>query len=151
MTIFLGLQPRLSALPNRVIAHGIQTWSTSAALPLAAPPQRPRLRLIVLGRVRRGKAAHLLREVLPGLREHAELFLLGAGPESNEFFGEPGVHILLNYRRDELPALLAQVAPDAALILPNFAETFSYTLSELFESGHSGDRHKSRRPGRTRR
>ena len=135
LTIFLSLQPRLSALPNRVIAHGIQAWSASAALPLASPPQRSRLRLIVLGRVRRGKAAHLLREVLPGLREHAELFLLGAGPESSEFFGEPDVHILLNYRRDELPALLAQVAPDAALILPNFAETFSYTLSELFSLG----------------
>ena len=135
LTIFLNLQPRLSALPNQVIAHGIQAWSMSAALPLASPPQRTRLRLIVLGRVRRGKAAHLLREVLPGLREHAELFLLGAGPESSEFFGEPGVHILLNYRRDELPALLAHVAPDAALILPNFAETFSYTLSELFSLG----------------
>ena len=135
LTIFLRLQPRLSTLQQNVIPHGIAPWSAATTLPLAAPPSRQRLRLIVLGRVRRGKAAHLLREVLPTLREHAELFLLGAGPESNEFFGQHDVHILLNYRRDELPALLARVAPDAALLLPNFAETFSYTLSELFSFG----------------
>jgi O-antigen biosynthesis protein len=133
LTIFLRLQPRLASLPQHVIAHGMEPWAAAAALPL--PAQRPRLRLLVLGRVRRGKAAQMLRLVLQGLREHAELFLLGAGPESQEFFGERDVHIVLNYRRDELPALLARVAPDAALILPNFAETFSYTLSELNSFG----------------
>jgi GT2 family glycosyltransferase len=133
LTIFLRLQPRLSTLPQNVIAHGMQPWPAAHALP--APPVRERLRLIVLGRVRRGKASHLLRAALTGLREHAEIFLLGAGPESREFFGERGVHILLNYRRDELPGLLARVAPDAALILPDFAETFSYTLSELVAFG----------------
>jgi GT2 family glycosyltransferase/glycosyltransferase involved in cell wall biosynthesis len=129
MAIFLRLQPRLSTLPQKVVAHGMEQWPAAHALP--APASRERLRLIVLGRVRRGKASHLLRATLAGLREHAEIFLLGAGPESREFFGERDVHILLNYRRDELPALLARVAPDAALILPDFAETFSYTLSEL--------------------
>ena len=133
MTIFLRLQPRLSTLAQSVIPHGMAPWQ--AAIRLPAPPLRPRLRLIVLGRVRRGKASHLLRAALSGLREHAELFLLGAGPESSEFFGEADVHILLNYRRDELPALLARIAPDAALILPDFAETFSYTLSELISFG----------------
>ncbi len=133
MTIFLRLQPRLATLPQHVIAHGMQPWPQARALP--APPLRERLRLIVLGRVRRGKASHLLRAALAGLREHAEIFLLGAGPESREFFGERDVHILLNYRRDELPALLARLAPDAALILPDFAETFSYTLSELMAFG----------------
>ena len=133
MTIFLRLQPRLSTLPQSVIPHGMQPWPSARALPAPAP--RERLRLIVLGRVRRGKASHLLRAALAGLREHAEIFLLGAGPESQEFFGERDVHILLNYRRAELPALLAQVAPDAALILPDFAETFSYTLSELIAFG----------------
>ncbi len=133
--IFLRLQPRLSTLPQQVIAHGLAAWPASAQLPLPAPPRRERLRLIVLGRVRRGKAAHLLRQMLPALSENAELFLLGAGPESREFFGCSDVHILLNYRRDELPQLLTRIAPDAAMILPNFAETFSYTLSELSSFG----------------
>ena len=64
MTIFLRLQPRLSTLPQSVIAHGMQPWPAAHALP--APPTRERLRLIVLGRVRRGKASHLLRAALGG-------------------------------------------------------------------------------------
>ena len=135
LEIFIKLQPRLSTLPQSVIPHGIAPWRTRVALPLPAPPARARLRLLVLGRVRRGKAAHLLRELLPLIGEYAELFLLGAGPESSEFFGQPGVHIVLNYRGADLPELLERVAADAALILPNFAETFSYTLSELRSFG----------------
>ena len=135
LDIFLRLQPRLAPLAQHVIAHGLAPWPLPPSLPLPAPPVRERLRLVVLGRVRRGKAAALLRELLPHLSEHAELFLLGAGPEASEFFGQPDVHILLNYRNAELPALLERVAPDAALILPNFAETFSYTLSELTAFG----------------
>ena len=131
MTLFLRLQPQLAALPRHVIPHGTALPDTDLALPLPAPPRREKLRLIVLGRVRRGKAAAMLRDLLPRIRDHAEIFLLGAGPESEEFFGTSGVHILLNYRHHELPRLLARVAPDAAMILPNFAETFSYTLSEL--------------------
>lgn len=130
MTLFLRLQPRLSVLPQEVIPHGMEPWPAPPSLPPA--PARERLRLVVLGRVRGGKTSNLLRAALDaGLREHAEIFLLGAGPESREFFGERDVHILLNYRHDELPDLLARVAPDAALILADFAETFSYTLSEL--------------------
>ena len=132
---FLRLQPRLSTLSQSVIAHGLGAWPRSPALPLPVPPPRPRLRLVVLGRVRRGKAAALLREILPRLGQHAELFLLGAGAEAREFFGQRDVHILLDYRRDELPALLARIGADAALIVPNFAETFSYTLSELGSLG----------------
>jgi GT2 family glycosyltransferase/glycosyltransferase involved in cell wall biosynthesis len=132
--IFLKLQPRLAVLPQHAIAHGIVPWPDAAKLPLPAPPPREKLRLMILGRVRRGKASHLLRKLLPRLHD-AELFLIGAGPEVREFFGRADVHILLNYRAAELPALLARVAPDCALILPDFAETFSYTLSELRSFG----------------
>jgi len=134
MEIFLKLQPRLAALPQNVIAHGITPWPDTAKLPLPAPPTREKLRLLVLGRVRRGKASHLLRKLLPHLHV-VELFLIGAGPEAREFFGQADVHILLNYKAAELPALLARIAPDCALILPDFAETFSYTLSELRSFG----------------
>ncbi|MBS0557946.1 MAG: glycosyltransferase [Proteobacteria bacterium] len=134
LSILLKLQPRMSVLPQHVIPHGIAPWPASAKLPLAAPPTREKMRLMILGRVRRGKAANLLRRLLPHLHG-VELFLIGAGPEAREFFGQADVHILLNYRAAELPALLARVAPDAALILPDFAETFSYTLSELRSLG----------------
>src|SRR5690606_23389677 len=87
------------------------------------------------GRVRLGKGADLLRAALPGLREHAELFLLGAGADAHALFGEAHVHVLLDYPREDLPALVARVAPDAALLLPTVAETFSYTLPELRSLG----------------
>ncbi len=133
LNLFVKLQPRVNALAQRVIPHGTERWSTSIALPLPAPPRRKRLRFIVLGRVR--KVAPMLRDLIPRIREHAEIFLLGAGSAAEEFFGWPNVHILLNYRHDELPSLLSSVAPDAALMLPRFAETFSYTLSELVSFG----------------
>ena len=126
----LRLAPELGTLPAHVIAHGLSAWPHASAT-IDGPPARERLRLVITGRVRNGKGAALLAAALPGLREHAELFLLGAGADAHAFFGERGVHVLLDYRRDELPALLARLRPDAALLLPTVAETFSYTLSEL--------------------
>ena len=136
----LRLAPEWRALPQQVIAHGLAAWPGA---PANAPPARgaspkresSRLRLIVPGRVRRGKGAELLRAALPALREHAEIFLLGAGADGMDFFGERDVHVLLNYRREELPQLIATLQPDAALILPTVAETFSYTFSECASLG----------------
>jgi GT2 family glycosyltransferase/glycosyltransferase involved in cell wall biosynthesis len=130
----LRLAPELRGLRTDVIAHGVAPWPAPAPLP-SAPPNRERLRLLVPGRIRKGKGAELLAAALPRLREHAELFLFGAGADAHALFGERDVHVLLDYRRDELPALLARVQPDAALLLPTVAETFSYTLSELRSLG----------------
>lgn len=126
----LRLAPELGELASRVIAHGLAPWPVDAPAPVP-PPTRERLRLLVPGRIRHGKGAELLRAALPRLRERAELFLLGAGADAHALFGEPGLHVVLDYRRDELPRLLAQIRPDAALLLPTVAETFSYILSEL--------------------
>ncbi|HET6545118.1 MAG TPA: glycosyltransferase [Rhodanobacteraceae bacterium] len=125
----LRLAPELSALPSHIVAHGF-AWP--AAAPRAPqPPQRRRLRLVLPGRIRRGKGAELLAAALPALLEHAELFLLGAGSDAHALFGQRDVHMLLDYRHEAFPELVAQLAPDAALLLPTVAETFSYTLSEL--------------------
>ena len=131
----LRIEPRFSTLRQSIIAHGLRAWPADAPRPDTHPFEGRRLRLVVAGRVRSGKGAELLRAALPALREHAEVFLLGAGAEAEQFFGERDVHVVLNYRREELPALLAQVRPDAALLLPTVAETFSYTLSELASLG----------------
>ena len=134
LTNDLRLAPELGALPAHVTAHGLAAWPDGCAT-IDAPPARERLRLVMTGRVRKGKGAELLASALPGLREHAELFLLGAGADAHALFGERGVHVLLDYRRDDLPVLLARLRPDAALLLPTVAETFSYTLSELRSLG----------------
>jgi len=130
----LRLAPELNELPKRVIAHGLAPWPEGAPTPAHAP-LRKRPRLLVPGRVRRGKGAELLAASLAKLREHADLYLIGAGSDAHALFGERGVHIVLNYERDDLPALVARIAPDAALLLPTVAETFSYTLSELRSLG----------------
>ncbi len=131
----LRLAPELHALPAHVIAHGLAPWPADAPR-IDAVPERPRLRLLVPGRVRRGKGAELLAAALPRLREHAEFFLLGAGADAHALFGENGVHILLDYRRDALPGLLAQIRPDAALLLPTVAETYSYTCRKCAASAY---------------
>ncbi|HVH32795.1 MAG TPA: glycosyltransferase, partial [Tahibacter sp.] len=128
----LRLAPELSALPARVIAHGIAPF---AAVELRAPRDGAPLRLVVPGRVRRGKGAELLSALLPLLPPQVELVLLGAGAEGHDFFGRAGVHVVLNYAREELPQLIASLQPDAALLLPTVAETFSYTLSECWNLG----------------
>ena len=130
----LRLAPELASLATTVIAHGLGAWPVQAPR-AAAPIARGKLRLVMPGRVRAGKGALLLEQVLPRLRGHAEVFLLGAGGDAHEFFGMDGVHILLDYRREELPALLARLAPDAAMLLPTVAETFGYMLSELRDLG----------------
>lgn len=130
----LRLAPELASLATTVIAHGLDAWPVLAPR-AAAPIARGKLRLVMPGRVRAGKGALLLEQVLPRLRGHAEVFLLGAGGDAHEFFGMDGVHILLDYRREELPALLARLAPDAAMLLPTVAETFGYMLSELRDLG----------------
>jgi len=130
----LRLAPELAALPVHVVPHGLAPWP-QGTVRVDAAPARERLRLVVAGRVREGKGARLLAAALPRLREHAELFLLGAGADAHALFGERDVHVLLDYRREELPTLLARLQPDAALLLPTVAETFSYTLSELRSLG----------------
>lgn len=129
----LRLAPELAELPQHIVAHGLAPWP--GALPASASASRERPRLLVPGRVRRGKGAELLIATLDALREHADLYLIGAGSDAHALFGERNVHIVLDYRRDELPALVARIAPDAALLLPTVAETFSYTLSELRSLG----------------
>jgi GT2 family glycosyltransferase/glycosyltransferase involved in cell wall biosynthesis len=133
----LRLAPELAELPQHVIAHGLAPWPDDA-LAVAAnkattAPRRPRL--LIPGRVRRGKGAELLAAALPELREHADLYLVGAGADAHALFGQRGVHIVLDYRRDALPSLVSRIAPDAALLLPTVAETFGYTLSELRSLG----------------
>ncbi len=126
---WLRIAPELATARFEVIGHGLRGFAGGV---LPKPPLRERLRLVVLGRLNGGKGQHLLRAALDaGLREHAELFLVGCGHSGHDFFGERDVHVLLDYARGELPQLLARIAPDAALLPATVAESFSYTLSEL--------------------
>ncbi len=126
---WLRLAPELATRRFDLIGHGLRAFG---AAPLPKPPVRGRMRIVVLGRLNGGKGERLLRALLAtDLREHAELFLVGCGRSGLGFLGERDVHLVFDYRRDELPQLLARIAPDAALLPATVAESFSYTLSEL--------------------
>lgn len=127
---YLRLAPALAELPQQCIPHGIEPWAPPLPTP-ASRAGRARLRVLVPGRINGGKGEHLLADLIPRLPEQVELVLLGCGATGMRFFGADRVHVLLDYRRDELPARVAELAPDLALLPASVAETFSYTLSEL--------------------
>jgi O-antigen biosynthesis protein len=134
----LRMAPALNALPHRVIGHGLVPFRvpiTDALLVSGAQRAPGKLRVLVPGRLSGGKGAQLLLASLPGVLAHAQLTLLGAGSGAQAFFGQPGVDIISDYTQAELPTLIAQLQPDLALLPRTVAETFSYSLSELFALG----------------
>lgn len=121
------LMPAIADLPVSVIAHG-------AAMPLMpswSPDPVGRLRLVVLGSMAPQKGADLFAAALPELRQFADLHLVGCGDEGGRFADLGADRILRRYQREELPAIIADLAPHAGLLLSVVPETFSYTLSEL--------------------
>ncbi len=127
------IEPRLATLPWLHIPHGLAAWSSE--IKPTIPPARDGLRVLVLGRINGGKGEDLLARLIPLLDPRIELVLLGAGRAGMKFFGQSGVHVRMDYQRDALPTLINQIAPDLALIPVTVAETFSYTLSELWSLG----------------
>lgn len=122
------LAPSIADLPIDVIEHGIDfppgpTWE---------PSRDGRLRLVVLGSMAPQKGADLLAAALPALSGFADVYLVGCGDEG-ERFGDLGAgRIVRRYRREDLPGIIAGIAPHVGLLLSVVPETFSYTLSELW-------------------
>lgn len=129
------VMPGLQPVNTQVIAHGMAEFAPGQRPTLAAPDGAGKLRLVLVGRLNGGKGIDLLRQALPRITEHAELFLIGAGTAAHALFGRAGVHVLLNYERAQLPAILARIRPHAALLPVTVSETYSYTLSELWSLG----------------
>jgi len=126
-----GLLPALAEVPITLIAHGMDfvpgpDWSPQAG---------GRLRLMVLGSLAPQKGAHLLAAVMREVADFADLFLVGCGEEGEDFEGVGEGRVIRSYRREELPAIVAGIAPHAGLLLSVVPETFSYTLSELWAMG----------------
>ncbi len=126
------LAPALSDLPITVIGNGLAPWKHESKL---QQKTSTRLKLVIPGRLTLSKGSQLLKKCLPLLRQFADVYLLGCGKDGYEFFSCPNVHIIIDYQRDELPDLLQSIEPDAAMLLSTVAETFSYTLSEMWSLG----------------
>lgn len=125
------IEPRLEDARFTRIPHGLAPWPQR---PRQAPARHEaRLRLVLPGRLKAGKGRDLLLAALPALRQVADIWLVGCGKEETaEFLGVSGVHLIFDYERDRLPALLDMIRPHAALLLSTVSETFSYTLSEMW-------------------
>ncbi len=129
------ISPKLEHLDWRVIAHGFAEWPNAPTAPSVATDSSHPLRVLVLGRVQGGKGERLLDALLPILPDGVELVLLGAGATAMRWFGDDRVHVCMDYAHDELPAQIARIRPDLALIPASVSETWSYTLSELWSLG----------------
>ena len=118
-----------------VIPHGFRGWAGKPPKIKAPPLKGRRLHLVVVGRLSAGKGLGLLENALPELSKQARITLVGCGRHGHRLFGKPGVDVILDYRRDELPELLAGLAPDAALFLSTVPETWNFVLSETRSLG----------------
>jgi glycosyltransferase involved in cell wall biosynthesis len=127
------IEPRLAAVPMHLIPHGFD----SDAAPLAAPAHEAseRLRIVVLGRLSLHKGMELLRAAAAGLAPHADVTILGGGGNGVELARACDWRAIEKYTLDELPGLLAEIDPHAAILASIVPETFSYTLSELWALG----------------
>jgi GT2 family glycosyltransferase/glycosyltransferase involved in cell wall biosynthesis len=123
------IEPRLAGLRWHVVPHGIAPFAAPCGD--TRPPARARPSLLVPGRIHGGKGRALLDRALPKLTAFADLHLLGCGRAGEAYFGHRHVDVELDYARDELPALLARIRPDLALLPATVAETFGYALGEL--------------------
>lgn len=124
-----AIAPALAPLPWRIVPHGL---APLPPLPAAAPRAADApLRVLVPGRLEGGKGEHLLASLLATLPAGVELVLLGTGHTGERFEGLPSVQVIRDYARDELPAWIAKLAPDLALLPSTVPETFGYTLSEM--------------------
>jgi GT2 family glycosyltransferase len=129
------ISPKLEHLDWRVIAHGFSEWPNSPPEASVATDSSRPLLVLVLGRVQDGKGERLLNALLPILPDGIELVLLGAGATAMRWFGDDRVHVCMDYAHDELPAQIARIRPDLALIPASVSETWSYTLSEIWSLG----------------
>lgn len=137
---WLRIAPELAEVRFELIPHGFRPFNCavrempSTHTTTATQPEN-RLRLLVLGRVNGGKALQLIEPALAEITAHADLYLIGCGAAGQALFGKSHVHIVLDYEREQLPALIERLRPDAALMPATVAESFSYTLSELWALG----------------
>jgi GT2 family glycosyltransferase/glycosyltransferase involved in cell wall biosynthesis len=128
--LYARLDPRWQGLEIKVIPHGLPPLRSGKQLS-AKHRVDNKLRLLIPGRIQPGKGKALLLKALPGLTKHAQVYLIGTGKNGEDFFGLPGVSVILKYERDELAGLLDEIGPHLGALLSIVPETYSYTLSEL--------------------
>lgn len=127
------IEPRFGKLKFEIIAHGHA--SDFHPSPLGDHATHGRLRVLVLGQLSASKGVALLLGAIDEITAYADVFILGCGELGEYFRDRENVHVVSRYEVNELPGLVADIAPDLGLLLSIWPETFSYTLSELMQLG----------------
>jgi len=111
------------------VPHGFRPFEGKVEFepPAADAP----LHLGIPGRLSAGKGLGLLLKALPHLAGKVRLTALGCGRDGLALMGRPGIDLVPEYRREDLPGLVAALRPHAALLLSTVPETWSYTLAEV--------------------
>ena len=125
------LLPELACRPFTLIPHGLDY--TPERLP--PPLEGDKLRVVVLGSLAPQKGRALLEQIWPRVVATVDLYLVGCGEDGERFRHQPGITLIPEYRHEELTRIMADIAPEAGLLLSICPETFSYALSELWLLG----------------
>jgi GT2 family glycosyltransferase len=121
-----GVAPTLPAAT--IIPHGLPPL----AMPARAPRRRPGpLRVLVPGRLKGGKGEWLLDALLPQSPAGLQWCFAGGGARAEHYAQSMGGQAMGDYRRDDLPGLVASFDPDLALLPSLLPETYGYVLSEM--------------------
>ncbi|MEE9345840.1 MAG: glycosyltransferase [Methylococcales bacterium] len=113
----------------KLIPHAIKQFA-----PIKYTRNKSQFTILVPGRMGYPKGKRLLDSCLSRLT-HYRLVFLGAGNNHDDYHRYPNIEIVDHYQASELQALLQHYQPDVALLLSAVSETFSYTLSEMFQAG----------------
>lgn len=126
-----SLIPAIADKTIQIIPHGVHPLLPGTASP--SPPKGHRMKVLVLGRLSAQKGGDILLQALPGLKDFAEVYVLGCGEDCAKFMKFKHVHAVSHYEHRELRQKVEAIMPDVGLILSVVPETFSYTLSELWQ------------------
>ena len=134
-----SVQQNLRALDSRfeqarfvTIAHGYANPLPSVLSPAM---DDERLRVLILGQMSTAKGIDLLRATIDTITGIADVYMVGARDQGEEFRSRDHVHVIDDYDFNELPSHVANIKPHLALLLSIVPETFSYALSELLMMG----------------
>jgi len=125
----VDLDPRLASVSHALIPHGIDLAKQDS---FGGAEYGRHLRVAVLGTQHIVKGLKILEEAFKLSRLVVDFTFLGAGPEGRTFASSFGVRYLERYEHCSLGELLSEGRFDLALFASAFAETFCYTLSEVW-------------------
>ncbi len=126
---YKSLIPEIADLNLVCVPHGLANQFDNTKK--VQPHVDSRAKILVLGKLDTQKGLRIWKSIVTEVVGFADVVFLGCGDEGKCFIDKEGVTVELTYSHSNLSEKLQFYAPDMGVLLPNWPETFSYTLSEL--------------------